>query len=308
MMNIVIKSKATQWLCVGLLLLAAPVMAHPKIAAGLENLSPNSQVDVIVQFDRQPDAVLHKKVARLGGKLRLTLDVINAGAYTIRVNRLERLANDASVVRISPDSRVKPAMQHAAPAVNATAAWTANFTGANLSIAIIDSGISAHFDFSPEQGNPHTQRVVYQENFVRGETTTADLLGHGTHVAGIAGGNGRMNGLYRGIAPNVNLVNLRVLNRNGESSDSVVIAAISRAVALRNTHNIRVINLSLGRPVVQSYKTDPLCLAVEAAWNAGIVVVVAAGNEGRDYSQGTNGYGTIRSPGNDPFVITVGAM
>jgi len=69
-----------------------------------------------------------------------------------------------------------------------------------------------------------------------------------------------------------------------------------------------VINLSLGRPVVESYTLDPLCQAVEAAWKAGIVVVAAAGNDGRDNTFNTNGYGTIGAPGNDPFVITVGAM
>jgi serine protease AprX len=67
-------------------------------------------------------------------------------------------------------------------------------------------------------------------------------------------------------------------------------------------------NLSLGRPVYESYTLDPLCQAVEAAWKAGIVVVVAAGNEGRDNSSGNAGYGTITAPGNDPYVITVGAM
>jgi serine protease AprX len=69
-----------------------------------------------------------------------------------------------------------------------------------------------------------------------------------------------------------------------------------------------VINLSLGRPVMESYALDPLCQAVERAWRAGIAVVVAAGNNGRDNSMGTNGYGTITSPGNSPFAITVGAM
>jgi len=87
-----------------------------------------------------------------------------------------------------------------------------------------------------------------------------------------------------------------------------VINAIQRAIDLKSTYNIRVINLSLGRPVMASYLTDPLNLAVEAAWNAGITVVVAAGNEGRNNSQNTNGYATIGAPGNDPFVITVGAM
>ena len=69
-----------------------------------------------------------------------------------------------------------------------------------------------------------------------------------------------------------------------------------------------MINLSLGRPVYESYTLDPLCQAVEKAWNAGIVVVVAAGNQGRNQTQGTDGYATITAPGNDPLVITVGAM
>ena len=99
-----------------------------------------------------------------------------------------------------------------------------------------------------------------------------------------------------------------MLDRNGAGTDSMVIAAIQRAIALKSTYNIQIINLSLGRPVMESYTLDPLCQAVEQAWKAGIVVVVAAGNEGRNNSKGTNGYGTITAPGNDPYVITVGAM
>jgi serine protease AprX len=87
-----------------------------------------------------------------------------------------------------------------------------------------------------------------------------------------------------------------------------VIKAINQAISVKDIYNIRVMNLSLGRPVMESYTQDPLCQAVEAAWQAGIVVVVAAGNDGRDNSAGTDGYGTISAPGNDPYVITVGAM
>src|SRR5689334_1939709 len=79
-------------------------------------------------------------------------------------------------------------------------------------------------------------------------------------------------------------------------------------MTVKNQYNIRVMNLSLGRPVYESYKLDPLCQAVEAAWKAGIVVVVAAGNDGRTNYATLNGYGTITAPGNDPYVITVGAM
>ncbi|KAA6460439.1 hypothetical protein DYQ86_14135 [Acidobacteria bacterium AB60] len=157
--------------------------------------------------------------------------------------------------------------------------------------------------------------VVYSQNFVRGDLgSTFDSYGHGTHVAGILAGNGSKSSgsnftyTFRGIAPGVHLINLRALDQNGAGTDSQVIAAIETAIRLKNVYNIRVINLSLGRGVFESYKLDPLCQAVEQAWSAGIVVVVAAGNEGRDTSLGTDGYGTITAPGNDPYVITVGAM
>ena len=114
-----------------------------------------------------------------------------------------------------------------------------------------------------------------------------DAFGHGTHVAGIIGGNGANSHCATctrdsaGMAPGVNLLNFRVLDQYGCDHDSTVIQAIDYAISLKDTYNIRVINLSLGRPVFESYTVDPLCQAVEAAWKAGIVVVVAAGNDGR---------------------------
>ena len=87
-----------------------------------------------------------------------------------------------------------------------------------------------------------------------------------------------------------------------------MIQAIEEAIKLQYIYNIKVINLSLGRPIFESYKTDPLCQEVEKAWQKGITVVVAAGNAGRDNSLNNQGYGTIAAPGNDPLVITVGAM
>ena len=113
---------------------------------------------------------------------------------------------------------------------------------------------------------------------------------------------------FRGIAPNVKMVSLKVLDSNGVGTESPVLHAIDTAISLKDTYNIRVINLSLGRAVSESYSLDPLCAAVESAWKAGIVVVVAAGNNGRDNAHSTQGYGTIAAPGNDPYVITVGAM
>jgi len=159
-----------------------------------------------------------------------------------------------------------------------------------------------------------TSRIVYGQNFDASASTTSDLYGHGTHVSSIIAGNGanstcgNCDVTFRGIAPNANIINLRVLDANGSATDSTVISAIQQAIALKSKYNIRIINLSLGRGIFESYTLDPLCQAVEQAWKAGIVVVVAAGNYGRDNSNSNYGYGTITAPGNDPYVITVGAM
>jgi serine protease AprX len=185
------------------------------------------------------------------------------------------------------------------------------YNGAGIGVAIIDSGVNAVDDLRTSYG---ASRVVYQQSFVPGDATTADAYGHGTHVAGILAGNGsdstgdRFYYTIRGIAPSVHIVSLRVLDQNGAGSDSAVIAALQQAIQLKELYNIRVVNLSIGRNISDSYTADLLCQAVQKAWEAGLVVVVAAGNDGRDNSQNTNGYATITAPGNSPSVITVGAM
>jgi serine protease AprX len=160
--------------------------------------------------------------------------------------------------------------------------------------------------------NGTASRIVYSESFVAG-TDASDQYGHGTHVAGIVASNGSASSGpnfkrdFKGVAPNSSIINLKVLDANGQGNISDVITAIDRAIQLKNTYNIRILNLSLGTPVYESYTLDPLCQEVEAAWKAGLVVVVAAGNYGRSATMGVNGYGTIGSPANDPYVITVGA-
>jgi serine protease AprX len=154
------------------------------------------------------------------------------------------------------------------------------YDGSGIGVAVIDSGISGHDDLKDASGR---NRIVYQANFAS-DSGTADAYGHGEHVAGIIAGTGKDStcnncySLIRGIAPNVTLINLRALNKNGQGTDSSVINAINRAIQLKSTYNIRVLNLSVGRPIFESYRNDPLCQAVESAWKAGIVVVVAAGN------------------------------
>ena len=208
---------------------------------------------------------------------------------------------------VSPDRRIAGSLEYAAPTVGGDIAFQSGWTGSGVGVAIIDSGVAGdHPDLK--------SRIVYSQNFVAREARSDDPYGHGTHVAGIVAGNAAASygpsytRTFRGLAPQAQIVNLRVLDSNGQGVDSAVINAIDRAIDLKATYNIRVLNLSLGRTIRESYTLDPLCQAVRRAWQAGLVVVVAAGNSGRDDSMGTKGYATITSPANTPEAITVGAM
>ncbi len=297
-----------------LLLSTAPAFAgKEKLSRELRSQS-QPQVDVIVQFRQTPNSKHLAKVTGKGGKLKHQLGLVNGAAFAgLPAGALAALADDPDVAYITPDRKVNGAADYSNQAVGADLAWQFyGVDGSGVGVAVIDSGINSVGDLN--YSGSRSSRIVYSQNFASGANTTADLYGHGTHVAGIIGGNGASSTgskywyTIEGVAPNVKLINLRVLDQYGAGTDSQVINAIQTAIRLKDTYNIRVINLSLGRQVFESYRNDPLCQAVEAAWKAGIVVVVAAGNQGRNNSAGNQGYGTIASPANDPYVITVGAM
>jgi serine protease AprX len=244
------------------------------------------------------------------GQIKAMWPNLNAVHMQLPVWSLQFLASIPQVAYISPNRTLKRTLDITTQAVNANLAWNFGWDGTGVGVAVIDSGITPKHDLTGAGGN---SRVVYSQSFISGVSDPTDGYGHGTHVAGIIGSRGidstgsLFSRTFKGVAPNVNLIDLRVLDQNGAGQEADVINAIQTAIALKNTYNIRVINLSMGRPVFESYTLDPLCQAVEAAWQAGIVVVTAAGNSGRDNSLGTHGFGTIVSPGNDPYVITVGA-
>lgn len=291
--------------------LAAPhgVPGRP-LAPDLRNLDQKSMVTVLIQFNGVPSNQTLKNIG-VRGVLKKQFRRFPAQVITVPANALESISKLPGVKYVSPDRSLRGKLDLTTATAGADVARQYGWTGKGVGVAVLDSGITPGIpDFN--QANSTASRVLYSENFIG--LGAGDLYGHGTHVAGIIGGNGAgSTGIgflrtFRGVAPDVNLVNLRVLDENGVGSDSAVISAIERAIDLQGTYNIRVINLSLGRPIFESYATDPLCQAVEMAWKAGIVVVVAAGNNGRDNSVGNQGYGTIMSPANDPYVITVGAM
>ncbi len=288
------------------LLLASAVMADSdKLSRDLDR---NPSTDVIVQFSSDPDTKMLQKLAASGAVLKQYFGNVKAGVFSVPGGsaKAKLISNEKTIEYMSPDRPVFGHLDRAVSSIYGSFAYTRN-TGAGVAVAVIDSGVNSTDDLEGRG------RVIFRMNLT-GDGSNKDLYGHGTHVASMIAGDGEMsNGreFYRtfaGVAPGANIVALKVLDRNGKGSESAVIRAIDTAIGLKNLLNIKVINLSLGRPVLESYKTDPICRAVEAAWRAGIVVVVAAGNEGRNNLAGTKGYGMIMSPGNDPLAITVGAM
>ena len=181
-----------------------------------------------------------------------------------------------------------------------------NLDGTGIGIAMVDSGITAWHDDLTGPGGAG-QRVARFVDFVNHRAAPYDDYGHGTHVAGILAGNGYdSRGADAGVAPGATLVSLKVLDASGDGRISDVIAAIDYAIEHRAEFNIRVMNLSVAATPTESYMTDPLTVAAKRAVEAGIVVVTAAGNLGRDRT-GAPIYGGITAPANAPWVITVGA-
>jgi serine protease AprX len=185
--------------------------------------------------------------------------------------------------------------------IGATDVWSEGIDGSGVGVAVIDTGVVQVKDFSGANGDQG--RIVAQRSFID-SSSTSDGYGHGTHIAGVIGGDSwwsssSVQGNYVGVAPDSNLVNLRVADNTGQTYESDVILAFEWAVAHRAQYNIRVINLSMTSTVPESYRTSLLAAAAERAWFNGILVVVAAGNYGPN--------SMYYAPADDPFVVTVGA-
>ncbi|MEQ1908059.1 MAG: S8 family peptidase [Vicinamibacterales bacterium] len=187
-----------------------------------------------------------------------------------------------------------------------------DLTGRGIGVAVLDSGITSwHDDLTPDRGRARypygQQRVSKFVDFVNNQTMPYDDHGHGSHVAGIILGNGYdSNGRESGMAPDAALISLKVLDKEGKGSISTIISALDWVADNADIYNIRVVNLSLGAAVTQSYWVDPLALAARRLTERGIVVVSAAGNLGKN-AKGERQYGGIIAPGNAPWVLTVGA-
>src|SRR5436190_1934368 len=287
----------------------------PDVTEIIQGASTRKRASVILQVQNTKSAELADLLQRNGGRITSSLNNLGVIQVELPVGAIETVASSRLVQHVSADKQVR-AFGHVTATTGADQirnqttttllGGTTSYTldGSGIGIAIVDSGIDTnHKSFL---GNNGLTRVVYSKDFT-GENRVDDPYGHGSHVASIAAGNGRIaNAKYLGVAPNANLVNLRVLNKTGVGSVASLLGALNWLMANHTTYNIKVVNMSLGMLAVDSYKNDPVCKAVRSLVDAGVVVVAAAGNNGKN-TAGQKLYGHIHSPGIEPSAITVGA-
>jgi serine protease AprX len=277
------------------------LMAHAKA-------SPTATFKVVVQGrPGQKSASIAKDFGGVAGKVKKSFYAINGVSGSLTGAQLVKLAQNNHVLAITPDVRLKSSDYESQEVwrdtTGVSSLWgTPNPFGLLVApqaptIAIVDSGID-----SSKLGDFGT-RVVAHVDFCSlcpaGES--GDLEGHGTMVAGLAAGS---NSLYSGVAQNANLVDLRTTGADGASRTSDVLLATDWILQNKDQYGIRVANYSMRSANPSSFRFDPLDAAVEALWFNGVVVVAAAGNYGVENTPQKFQY----APGNDPFVITVGAV
>ena len=283
-----------------------PLRVHPALIT-LASEQPNAQVNVIVQRSGA-EAGFEAIVTRLGGRVTRNLALINAVVVQLPAHAVTELGRAPGVRWVSLDSVVQSSLcfwcvdtSHLESAyistIGADKVWNRApyLQGQRIGVAVVDSGISTNYDLSFSRGGGQrlVAKVVYN-----GNRNGEDYYGHGDHVARIIGSNGGFTKEYIGVAPEVNLLNVKVANAQGRAKISDVISGLQWVFDNQARYNIRVVNISMNDSVLESHHTSALDAAVEILWFNGIVVVVSAGNTGN---------GGIYAPANDPFVITVGA-
>ncbi|NLM37414.1 MAG: S8 family peptidase [Firmicutes bacterium] len=272
----------------------------PTLAQKVLNGSKQEMIQVILEFPALRSCRsqgLRELIHKEGGRIVYELPLINSLAVELPSEALLKLIPETRVKMVWPDANATPCLDVAIPAIGADQVHRAGLTGKGVVVAVIDTGIAPHPDLM--QPEP---RIVGWYDLVYGKKEPYDDEGHGTHVAGIIAGNGyNSGGEFSGVAPGALLVGVKVLDHRGSGPISRVIAGIQWVVEHKEEYRIKILNLSLGAPPEEGYRTDPASKAVEAAWRAGLLVCVAAGNMGPKQR-------TITTPGISPRALTVGSI
>lgn len=296
----------------------SPANLHPALAE-ISAESPSQIVSVIIQVKHNNQDV-EALISRFDGEITHNLHILNAVTAQLPAAAAANLAQDPNVRWVSLDSQVGTSKRKTVSesvefepqpenyfldTLNVRPVWDSGLLGQGITVAVIDSGVNPEKDLqvNPNKAKPDS-RVIEQVTFNSNAGHANDATGHGTHVAGIIAGSGyRSEGLYAGIAPQANIISLKICDENGMAYESDAIAAMQWVFENKDKFNIRVVNMSVNSTQKSSYHSSPLNAAAEILWFNGVVVVASVGNKGAG-----SGYNTANAaPANDPFIITVGA-
>ncbi len=275
----------------------------------------NQPVRVVVRALPGAGSAAQDAVRHSGGRVARELPLVDGFAATLPARAVPALAATPGVRGVSADRAVwvqsgtweDGGAQLAPQVLRAPQAWEGGATGRGVTVAVLDTGVAEVPDLAgrivpvTDDGTGRTAAC----HDLSGEGSCADSFGHGTFMAGLVVGDGASSGDgsgagATGTAPEARVLSVKVAGADGAADVSTVLAGLQWVVSFRERYDIRVVNLSLGTDSTQSWEHDPLNYAVERAWNAGLVVVVAAANTGPVP-------GSIAKPGDDPWVVTVGA-
>jgi serine protease AprX len=231
------------------------------------------------------------------GHIKYRLPMIDAYVIEVDENQLENIKSMEGLISVEMDTHITAQMNRVSEIIESRWAHEHGYLGNGVGVAIVDTGIALHKDFV-EGGN----RVVAFRDFINEREEPYDDNGHGTHVAGIIGGSGYSSkGKYIGVAPACNFIGVKVLDHRGDGNISDVLAGLQWIIDNRSKYNIRIVNISVGTTSKDNLDENSLLVqGVNAVWDSGIVVVVAAGNNGP-------GPMSISTPGISRKVITVGS-
>ncbi|GAB3799457.1 S8 family peptidase [Virgibacillus kimchii] len=262
----------------------------------LEKIRKNmKRLPVIIEFEDNCYAAGLQDVKNTKNRKLRELPSISCCSAHLSIENIGKLVDSCDhIKKIHYDREVTTLLDNATPSINSHQLQENGLTGKGVTIAVIDTGVQPHADLEG--------RITAFKDMVGNQEEPYDDNGHGTHCAGDAAGDGAdSDGQYQGPAPEANIVGVKVLNKMGAGSLSAIIDGVQWCIENQSAYDIDVLSLSLGSHPTGPVEDDPAVKAVESAWDAGMVVCVAAGNSGPD-SQ------TIASPGNSPKVITVGAV
>jgi len=258
--------------------------------------SNNNIIPIIITY-KSDKKMKEGKISSLSNKMHCNLPIVNGCACEMSINSILELTTDPDVEFISYDAKVFAVMDVARKSIGADLVLNTGYTGKNVTVAIIDTGISPHADLIYPNN-----RIVGFKDFVNNETRAYDDNGHGTHCAGILAGNGYASkGKYKGIAPDANILSIKVLDESGNGNTSDILSTVQWIIDNKEVYKTRIINFSLGAIAQSRERRDPLVKAANHAIDNNLIVIAAVGNSGPLRN-------TILSPATSRHVISVGAL